>query len=119
MPARGLIPFLTSGYSTPTLRARRFVHTQESTFYNLSVALQADPSGDYIRYFVPELSKVYGDGAWLQHRIKFFRYSGLPCSDIHNPSAKLAEKLGYPLPLVKHDEARLRAIRRYKNPGDD
>ncbi|KAI0701814.1 DNA photolyase [Cytidiella melzeri] len=61
---------------------------------------KADPTGDYIRYFVPELSKVYGD-------------------DIHNPPAKLADKLGYALPLVRHDEARQRAIRRYKNPGDE
>ncbi|GJE84507.1 DNA photolyase [Phanerochaete sordida] len=60
---------------------------------------KADPSGDYIRYFVPELGKVFGD-------------------EIHNPSPRLAEKLGYPTPLVKHDEARQRAIRRYKNPGD-
>ncbi|KAI0092062.1 DNA photolyase [Irpex rosettiformis] len=61
---------------------------------------KADPTGDYIRYFVPELSKVFGD-------------------DIHNPPAKLAQKLGYPLPFVRHDEARQRAIRRYKNPGDE
>lgn len=27
--------------------------------------LQADPTGDYIRYFVPELAKVFGDGAFL------------------------------------------------------
>lgn len=60
---------------------------------------KADPSGDYIRYFVPELAKVFGD-------------------EIHNPPPKLAEKLGYPAPLVKHDEARQRAIRRYKNPGE-
>ncbi|KIP02117.1 hypothetical protein PHLGIDRAFT_32310 [Phlebiopsis gigantea 11061_1 CR5-6] len=60
---------------------------------------KADPTGDYIRYFVPELSKVFGE-------------------DVHNPPAKLAQKLGYPLPLVQHQEARQRAIRRYKNPGD-
>ncbi|EKM59785.1 uncharacterized protein PHACADRAFT_158212 [Phanerochaete carnosa HHB-10118-sp] len=60
---------------------------------------KADPSGDYIRYFVPELAKVFGD-------------------EIHNPPPRCAEKLGYPTPLVKHDEARQRAIKRYKNPGD-
>ncbi|KAJ3558371.1 hypothetical protein NM688_g965 [Phlebia brevispora] len=61
---------------------------------------KADPTGEYIRHFVPELAKLRGD-------------------DIHNPPAKTAEKLGYPTPLVKHDEARQRAIRRYKNPGDE
>ncbi|KAI0796742.1 DNA photolyase [Abortiporus biennis] len=59
---------------------------------------KADPTGEYIRYFVPELAKVRGD-------------------DVHNPPAKLAEKLGYPTPYVKHNEARERAIKRYKNPG--
>ncbi|KAI0772620.1 DNA photolyase, FAD-binding/Cryptochrome [Irpex lacteus] len=62
---------------------------------------KADPTGDYIRYFIPELSKVS------------------EMVNIHNPPAKLAQKLGYPLPLVRHDEARQRAIRRYKNPGDE
>ena len=40
-------------------------------------------------------------------------------SEIHEPPAKVAEKLGYALPLVKHNEARERAIRRYKTPGDE
>ncbi|KAF9818336.1 hypothetical protein IEO21_02851 [Rhodonia placenta] len=61
---------------------------------------KADPTGDYIRYFVPELANVRG-------------------ADIHNPPPALADKLGYPRPLVKHDEARQRAIRRYKNPGQE
>ncbi|KAI0322475.1 DNA photolyase, FAD-binding/Cryptochrome [Amylostereum chailletii] len=59
---------------------------------------KADPSGDYIRAFVPELSKVFGP-------------------DIHKPPPALADKLGYPRPLVDHKEARERALRRYKNPG--
>ncbi|KAL6309642.1 DNA photolyase [Sparassis latifolia] len=59
-----------------------------------------DPTGDYIRYFVPELANVRGD-------------------DIHKPSAALADKLGYPRPLVSHEEARNRALRRYKNPGTE
>ncbi|KAI9512211.1 DNA photolyase, FAD-binding/Cryptochrome [Russula earlei] len=59
---------------------------------------KADPSGDYIRSFVPELRKVFGP-------------------EIHNPPAKLADKLGYPRPLIDHKEARDRALRRYKNPG--
>ncbi|KDQ64618.1 hypothetical protein JAAARDRAFT_116599 [Jaapia argillacea MUCL 33604] len=61
---------------------------------------KADPTGDYIRYFVPELTKLRGP-------------------DIHNPSASAAAKLGYPKPLVNHDEARKRALRRYKTPGDE
>ncbi|KAH9977930.1 DNA photolyase, FAD-binding/Cryptochrome [Lactifluus volemus] len=67
-------------------------------FNPYSQSEKVDPSGDYIRTFVPELSKVFGP-------------------DIHNPPAKLAEKLGYPRPLVDHKEARVRALRRYKNPG--
>ncbi|KAH9951658.1 DNA photolyase [Amylocystis lapponica] len=61
---------------------------------------KADPTGEYIRYFVPELAKVRGP-------------------ELHNPPSALANKLGYPRPLVNHDEARKRAIRRYKNPGDE
>ena len=59
---------------------------------------KADPHGDYIRAFVPELSGVFGP-------------------DIHNPPPALADKLGYPRPLVDHREARQRALRRYKDPG--
>lgn len=29
------------------------------------------------------------------------------------------KKLGYPEPIVDHAEARLRALRRYKNPGEE
>ncbi|PCH41117.1 hypothetical protein WOLCODRAFT_99878 [Wolfiporia cocos MD-104 SS10] len=61
---------------------------------------KADPSGEYIRYFVPELREVLGD-------------------EIHQPSPALADRLGYPRPLVDHFEARERAIRRYKNPGQE
>ncbi|KAI0939215.1 hypothetical protein AcV5_000697 [Taiwanofungus camphoratus] len=61
---------------------------------------KADPTGEYIRCFVPELAKVRG-------------------AEIHNPPPALADKLGYPRPLVSHEDARKRAIRRYKNPGDE
>lgn len=61
---------------------------------------KADPSGDYIRTFVPELRKVFGP-------------------EIHNPPVKLADRLGYPRPLIDHKEARDRALRRYKNPGSE
>jgi deoxyribodipyrimidine photo-lyase len=67
-------------------------------FNPYSQSEKADPSGDYIRTFVPELRKVFGP-------------------DIHNPPAKLADRLGYPRPLIDHKEARDRALRRYKNPG--
>ena len=79
---------------------------------------QADPTGEYIRYFVPELGKVRGEGAYCDQDASIC-LSSAGCVDVHNPSAKIAEKLGYPTPLVKHDEARQRAIRRYKNPGDN
>ncbi|KAI0661061.1 DNA photolyase, FAD-binding/Cryptochrome [Cubamyces menziesii] len=59
---------------------------------------KTDPEGEYIRHFVPELAKVRG-------------------KDIHQPPLHLADKLGYPEPLVNHNEARQRAIHRYKNIG--
>jgi len=60
---------------------------------------KADPTGDFIRHWVPELSKLRGP-------------------DLHNPSASTADKLGYPQPIVNHAESRERALRRYKNPGE-
>ncbi|KAH9943504.1 DNA photolyase, FAD-binding/Cryptochrome [Epithele typhae] len=59
---------------------------------------KTDPRGLYIRAFVPELAKLSG-------------------ADIHNPSSGVADKLGYPRPLVDHHEARQRALRRYKDIG--
>ncbi|KAH7929419.1 hypothetical protein BV22DRAFT_1002728 [Leucogyrophana mollusca] len=61
---------------------------------------KADPTGDYIRCFVPELKSLRGP-------------------EIHNPSAKVADKLGYPRPIVEHAAVRERALRRYKNPGQE
>ncbi|KAG6831143.1 hypothetical protein H0H92_012568 [Tricholoma furcatifolium] len=60
---------------------------------------QADPTGDFIRHWVPELSKVRGP-------------------ELHNPPPSAAKKLGYPLPVVNHADARDRALRRFKNPGE-
>ncbi|KAG5639253.1 hypothetical protein H0H81_004914 [Sphagnurus paluster] len=63
-------------------------------------SLKADPTGDFIRHWVPELRKLRGP-------------------DLHNPSTASADKLGYPRPMVNHAEARVRALRRYKNPGEE
>lgn len=60
---------------------------------------KADPSGDFIRRWVPELEKLRGQ-------------------DLHKPSATAVKKLGYVHPIVEHGEARLRALRRFKNPGE-
>ncbi|PWY97937.1 hypothetical protein BCV70DRAFT_165980 [Testicularia cyperi] len=72
-------------------------------FNPLSQSEKSDPNGDYIRHFVPELRNVKGKA-------------------IHDPYGRLTkaefEKLGYPKPIVEHKEARERALRRYKNPGD-
>ncbi|KZS97675.1 hypothetical protein SISNIDRAFT_472611 [Sistotremastrum niveocremeum HHB9708] len=65
---------------------------------------KADPSGDYIRHFVPELRKLKG-------------------KVLHDPVSHMPrhefEKLGYPRPLVDHKVARERAVRRYKTPGEE
>jgi len=37
--------------------------------------------------------------------------------DLHNPSATVANRLGYSLPIIPHNEARERALRRFKSPG--
>ncbi|KAG6854838.1 hypothetical protein C0991_012028 [Blastosporella zonata] len=68
-------------------------------FNPYSQSEKADPTGEFIRHWVPELSKLRG-------------------KDIHNPSESVAKKLGYPLPIVKHADARERALRRFKNPGE-
>lgn len=72
-------------------------------FNPYSQSEKADPSGDYIRYFVPELK-------------------GLSGKALHDPYSHLDKatfkKLGYPEPLVNHKEAREQALRRYKNPGE-
>ncbi|KAJ6539467.1 DNA photolyase, FAD-binding/Cryptochrome [Mycena capillaripes] len=59
---------------------------------------KADPTGDFIRHYVPELAAVRGP-------------------DLHDPPASVANKLGYPRPIVKHSEVKDRATRRFKNPG--
>jgi len=62
----------------PTLQGRRF-----------------DPTGDYVRRYVPELA-------------------GLPAQVIHDPGPAARRRLGYPAPVVDHREAiaAYRALRR-------
>ncbi|KAH6915337.1 DNA photolyase, FAD-binding/Cryptochrome [Coprinopsis sp. MPI-PUGE-AT-0042] len=69
-------------------------------FNPYSQSLKADPGGDFIRQWVPELKAVRGP-------------------ELHNPPASLAKKVNYPLPIVEHKEARERALRRFKNPGSE
>ncbi|XP_006460239.1 CPD photolyase [Agaricus bisporus var. bisporus H97] len=64
-----------------------------------SQSLNADPTGEFIRYWVPELQKLHGP-------------------EIHDPSASTADKLGYPRKVIEHSAARDRALRRFKNPGE-
>ncbi|KAJ7904641.1 FAD binding domain of DNA photolyase-domain-containing protein [Mycena olivaceomarginata] len=67
-------------------------------FNPYSQSSKADPTGDFIRHFVPELAAVRGP-------------------DLHNPPPSVADKLGYPRAIVKHEDSRDRALRRFKNPG--
>ncbi|SPO37604.1 related to deoxyribodipyrimidine photo-lyase PHR [Pseudozyma flocculosa] len=73
-------------------------------FNPLSQSEKSDPDGEYIRHFVPELRNVKGNA-------------------IHDPFNRLSpaefKKLGYPKPIVEHKQARERALRRFKNPGDE
>jgi deoxyribodipyrimidine photo-lyase len=60
--------------------------------------------GDYIRQFVPELRELSGKA-------------------LHDPFGTLPReqfnKLGYPKPIVDHKAVKDRALRRYKNPGEE
>ena len=66
---------------------------------------------------MPELAKVRGEGGTIYVRFDVKGTLTYIHAEIHQPPPKLAEKLGYPLPLVNHNEARQRAIERYKNIG--
>ncbi|KIK68010.1 hypothetical protein GYMLUDRAFT_155610 [Collybiopsis luxurians FD-317 M1] len=67
-------------------------------FNPYSQSTKVDPTGDFIRHFVPELSKLRGP-------------------ELHNPPASVAKKVGYVLPMVQHSEARQRALQRFKDVG--
>ncbi|KAK6536513.1 hypothetical protein TWF281_000741 [Arthrobotrys megalospora] len=69
-------------------------------FNPLTQSEKFDPDGEYIRRWVPELSKLKGKA-------------------IHDPAGRLSpaefKKLGYPQPIVEHKFARERALERYKS----
>lgn len=79
---------------------------------------QADPTGNFIRNWIPELRKLYGPGQFIVLRLGDRVADSQLLSDLHNPSGAVADKLGYPRPIIPHNEARERALRRYKNPGE-
>ncbi|KAF9451666.1 hypothetical protein P691DRAFT_757122 [Macrolepiota fuliginosa MF-IS2] len=62
-------------------------------------SLKADPTGEFIHYWIPELRKLHGP-------------------DLHDPSPSIADKLNYPRKMIEHSYARDRALRRFKNPGE-
>jgi len=70
-----------------------------TVFNPINQAEKHDPNGDYIRHWVPELSKLRGPA-------------------IYSPHDRLAkeafEKLGYPAPHVNWKESKARALDRYK-----
>jgi len=83
--------------------------------------LQTDPDGEYIRHFVPELKGLRGKGTSLPVSVSTTAITEF-VKAVHEPHKHLSEKelakLGYPKPIVDHFEARIRALRRYKNPGE-
>ncbi|PFH52826.1 hypothetical protein AMATHDRAFT_73951 [Amanita thiersii Skay4041] len=67
-------------------------------FNPYSQSSKVDPAGEFIRLWVPELSKLSG-------------------SELYNPPGPIADRLGYPRPIITHEDARGRALRRFKHPG--
>ena len=81
---------------------------------------KADPTGDYIKNYVSELSKVNGKGKSKADTHLQLEYDlHVWCIEIHDPSQRTTEKYGYPISIVDHKQERERALRRYKNPGDE
>ncbi|KAK0570098.1 DNA photolyase phr1 [Tilletia horrida] len=72
-------------------------------FNPLSQSEKSDPTGAYIKKWVPELRNIKGNA-------------------IHDPFHRLDKaafkKLNYPEPIVEHKFARERALRRFKTPGE-
>ncbi|WWC92474.1 uncharacterized protein L201_007432 [Kwoniella dendrophila CBS 6074] len=72
-------------------------------FNTLTQSEKCDPTGAYIRYWVPELKNLKGKA-------------------IHDPYHQMPKnefkKLGYPEPIVDHKKSRERALFRYKNVGE-
>lgn len=79
--------------------------------------MQADPNGDFIRHFVPELSSLDHKGTlpttYVTLAVK------LHSIEIHHPSIDSVDALGYPRPIVDHSEARQRCLRRLKDIGKE
>lgn len=72
-------------------------------FNTITQSEKCDPTGDFIRYWVPELKNLKGKA-------------------IHDPFSHMPgsafAKLGYPKPIVEHKVGRERALFRYKNIGE-
>ncbi|WRT70869.1 uncharacterized protein IL334_007868 [Kwoniella shivajii] len=72
-------------------------------FNTLTQSEKCDPTGAYIRYWVPELKNLKGKA-------------------IHDPYHQMPrtefKKLGYPEPIIDHKTSRERALFRYKNVGE-
>ncbi|KAF8351351.1 FAD binding domain of DNA photolyase-domain-containing protein [Amanita rubescens] len=67
-------------------------------FNPYSQSSKVDPTGAFIKHWVPELRELSGP-------------------ELYKPSPAVADRLGYPRPLIEHEQARERALRRYKSPG--
>ncbi|WWC72736.1 uncharacterized protein I206_106700 [Kwoniella pini CBS 10737] len=72
-------------------------------FNTITQSEKCDPSGAYIRYWVPELKNLKGKAIHDPYH--------------HMPSNEF-KKLGYPEPIVDHKKSRERALFRYKNVGE-
>lgn len=73
-----------------------------SIFNPLSQSEKCDPTGDYIRHWVPELANVQGNAIHAPH-------DRLPSDEF--------KKLNYPEPIVDYKFGRERALHRFKNVG--